>query len=339
MMSKRRYDRLQRYAGFQDSLARWQSACCAIVGLGGLGGGLALHLARLGIVRLILIDRDIVGEENLGHQPLFTEEHARQGLPKAIAASEVLSQVNSEVALEPHIAEANRHGIHELLAPATLLFDGLDNYYTRFLLNDYALSTNTPYFYAGVVRGELSAKAIIPGVTSCLRCVLPESSVAGQVPLCATEGLFPPLLGVANALQLEAANQYLAGNFTVDADVLYGLNISDWRLRQVKLPGPQADCPACGQRRLEYLAGEQGAEAEQVCAPGRAELKLATELDLNNIRAQLSHQQRFDLKHNPYCLVVEEAELRYTLFADGTVVMEGGEPEQLNRFTAEYLGT
>jgi len=265
-----RFSRLFRYAGYKSTLPRWQQACCAVVGLGGLGGGLALALARLGVARLILIDRDIVLRENLGHQALFTEQHAELGLPKAQAAAETLAPVNSAVQLAPHAESLTRHNIAQLLCGVELIFDGLDNYYSRFLLNDYALSTGRPYFYAGVVRGELSARAVIPGVTGCLRCVLPAAPTPGSVPTCAAEGVFPPLLGVANALQLDAANRYLAGQYSVADDVLYSLRPAGLAAAPGALRRPAGQLPGLWPGALRIPVGRVG-ERGQLCLRGRGD--------------------------------------------------------------------
>lgn len=334
-----RFSRLFRYSGFRATLPRWQAACCAVVGLGGLGGGQALQLARLGAARLILIDRDIVSPENLGHQALFTERHAELGLPKAQAAVEQLAQVNSAVALTAYSENLTRQSIAQLLAGAELIFDGLDNYYTRLLLNDYALYTGLPYFYAGVVRGEMSVRAVIPGVTGCLRCLVPEPPAPGSVPTCAAEGVFSPLLGVANALQLDAANRYLAGAFSVADDVLYSLDTADWQLRQVHCGGPRADCPACGQRRYEYLWGELDADAASACSAGESERQLAGGVDLAAAAARLSAAGGFQLRVNRFCISAESGGRRYTIMPSGRIVMSGSEDAaELDRFVATFLG-
>lgn len=336
-MGEARYDRLRRYGGFTATLPRWQELHAAVIGLGGLGGGLVDHLARIGVARLTLIDRDIVCEENLGHQQLFTLAHAETALPKAVAAAEYVAAINPEVETAIHAAELNRHNIAELLHSATLLFDGLDNYYARFLLNDYALRTDTPYFYAGVVRGELSAKAVIPGVTGCLRCLLPSPPAPGEVPTCAAEGVFPPLLGVANALQLDLANKYLAGAFSAVDDALYALNVAGWQLRKLPGGGPRADCPAC-QGRFEFLDGTLDAQARHACHGERVEAELPAVGELAGLAAQLE-RAGFSVRHNRYCAVAERAGLRYTVFSGGRIVLEGAaEPALLNRFIAEYLG-
>lgn len=335
-----RYSRLWRYTGLAGTLTRWQAAACAVVGLGGLGGGLTQQLARLGVKRLVLIDRDVVSEENLGHQVLFTADDAAQALPKAIAAAGVVRAINPAVAVEAHVTELTRHNIREVLADVELIFDGLDNYYARFLLNDFAHAIRAPYFYAGVVRGELSARAIVPGVSGCLRCLLEHPPLPGEAPTCAAQGVFPPLLGVANALQLDSANRYLAGQFTAADDVLTSLTIPDWRWRRVPLGGPRVDCPVCGQGRYEYLNGERDDLARQACSGERIEGALpSAPAELRSIYTTLTAHPELSVRGNTYCVIAERDGLRYTLFASGRLILEGSsDPTELSRFVATYLG-
>ena len=332
-----RYSRLERYGGFSATLPRWRAVSAAVVGLGGLGGGLALHLARLGVRRLVLIDRDLVGEENLGHQALFTEDHAARGLPKARAAAEQLGAVNSGVEYVPHVAEVSRHNLDGLLAGCDLIFDGLDNYYARLVLNDYALARGVPYFYAGVVRGELSARAVVPGVTGCLRCLIDRPPAPGEIPTCAAEGVFPPLLGVANALQLDAANRWLAGGFTAGDDVLYSLRLPGWDVRRLPLGGPRGDCAACA-GRWEYLDGTLDHLAAHACSPGRAGADLGRSVALAAVAGVLEGAG-FAVRANRFCVAAGDGGRRYTVFPDGRISLEGGGPEELNRFIATYLGS
>ena len=337
----RRYERLARYHGLSATLPRWRETSAAVIGLGGLGGGLVGHLARLGVAKLVLIDRDAVSPENLGHQPLFTADDARQGIPKALAAQRVARQINPATAVTAQAVELTRRNIAELLDGVSLLFDGLDNYYARLLLNDYAHRAHIPYFYAGVVRGQLSARAVVPGVTGCLRCLVDRPPPAGSAPTCAAEGVFPPLLAVANALQLDAANRYLAGMYTPQDDVLFSLDTDSWRLVKTSLGGWRSDCPVCGQSRFEYLDGTLDALARGACAEGRVEASLASGgIDLEAAWRLLDAAGGFTLRRNNYCLVAETSGMRYTLFASGRVVLEGSsDPADLNRFIVTCLGS
>jgi molybdopterin-synthase adenylyltransferase len=335
-----RYSRLWRYSGLADTLQGWQAVVCAVIGLGGLGGGLTQQLARLGVKRLVLIDRDVVSAENLSHQALFTADDATQALPKAIAAAAAVRAINPAVEPIAHVAELTRHNILELLAGVELIFDGLDNYYARFLLNDFADAFDVPYFYAGVVGGELSARAIVPGASGCLRCMLERPPQPGEAPTCAAQGLFPPLLGIANALQLDAANRFLDGSFTADDDVLTTLSLPDWRWRRTPMGGPRANCPVCGHGRHEYLDGSRDDLARQACSDGRVEGMLPSPpAELRSIHGMLAAHSELSVRGNSYCVIAERDGLRYTLFASGKLILEGSsDPAKLSRFAATYLG-
>jgi adenylyltransferase/sulfurtransferase len=242
--------------------------------------------------------------------------------------------------VEAHVASLDRRNVRELLFGCELVFDGLDCYATRFLLNDFSLARGTPYLYAGVVRGEMSAHAVVPGVTGCLRCLLDAPPAPGEAPICAAEGVFPPLLGLANLLQLDAAQRILASTFTATDDALYSFRMDDLQLRRTLLSGPSADCPACA-GRYGYLDGVLGDSAAGVCAPDRVELVLSgAALSLERAEMLLRAAGGFELKRNPWCLIAQAAEgLRYTIFASGRLVLGGsGDPLALERFAATYLG-
>lgn len=337
MQSEPRYSRLSRYAPLGSVLPRWQQGHCAIIGLGGLGGGLAMQLARFGVRKLTLIDRDTVGFENLGHQSLFTTAHADAALPKVQAAAEVLAAINPAVELDPQFTELDRRNIAALCEGVDLLFDGLDSYFTRYIVNDHALQSGTPWLSAGVVRGEMSARAVVPGVTGCMRCLLPDPPAPGTVPTCSSEGVFGPLLSVANAIQLEQAGRILAGEFTVDDDAMYSLVLPDWRIHRLKLNGPSATCPACG-GNYEFLGGSFDRQAAAACSEGRFELDLGSAIDTDSLAARLSAESGWEAHLNRWCLVADHGEERYTVFPSGKLVLSGGDQSRLNAFASEWLG-
>lgn len=331
-----RYSRLARYAPLGQALAHWQRATVAIAGLGGLGGSLALQLARFGTRRLLLIDRDVAGPENLGHQATITEQAVIERWPKAEAAAAAVRAVNSAVDVVPHCASLSYRSAADLLAGADIILDGLDNYSARFLLNDYALAAGVPYVYAGVVEGSLSVKAIVPGTASCLRCLLPQPPAPGEVPTCAQAGLFAPLLGVANAIQLELAGRILAGGFTADDDAVYSLKLPRWDIRRLPV-AKRNGCPACN-GSFEFLSGLRGGGADLACAPGSAEVQLDSPLALDAVQKRLPAGE-FTVTRNAFCLVAEKAGAVFTMFPSGRVVLNGSsDPVELNRFVGTYLG-
>ena len=135
-------------AAGQERLSR---AHAALIGAGALGSTIADLLVRAGIGRLTLIDRDYVELHNLQRQTLYTEDDVRDHTPKAMAAAERLSTINSSVEIRPVVADVNSLSIEQLTEGADFLVDGTDNFETRYLINDLAVKTESSM---GIRRGD-----------------------------------------------------------------------------------------------------------------------------------------------------------------------------------------
>src|SRR6201987_4371222 len=128
-----RYSRQVLYPGIGvEGQQKLGAAHVSIVGCGATGAAAASLLARAGVGKLTLIDRDFVEESNLQRQVLFDEADARDCLPKAEAARRKIALFNSDVAVDPHVADLTPGNIHELLAGAELILDATDNFETRY---------------------------------------------------------------------------------------------------------------------------------------------------------------------------------------------------------------
>ncbi|MBI5083990.1 MAG: ThiF family adenylyltransferase, partial [Acidobacteria bacterium] len=107
----------------------------AVVGCGALGAFQAGALARAGIGRILLIDRDFVETSNLQRQWLYEESDAQNALPKAVAAARAVARINSSIRVEPLVEDFTPANIADLLEGAAIILDGTDNFETRYLLN------------------------------------------------------------------------------------------------------------------------------------------------------------------------------------------------------------
>src|SRR3954468_5726057 len=184
-----RYSRQVRFAPLgEEGQARISGATVAIVGCGALGTVQAEAMARAGVGRLRIIDRDFVEPSNLQRQFLFDEADAAESLPKAAAAARRLARVNSEVTVEAMVADLTAANVEELLENIDLILDGTDNFETRFLINDAAVDRGIPWVYGAAVGSYGIKLAIVPGRTACFRCVYPEPPQGAQ-PTCETEGV------------------------------------------------------------------------------------------------------------------------------------------------------
>ena len=146
-----------------------------IVGVGATGAATASLLARAGVGRLTLIDRDFVEPSNLQRQMLFDEADARASLPKAEAARLHLTRINSSIHVTAHIADLVPANAPTLLA-ADLVLDCTDNFETRYLINDLCVRDHRPWIYAAAV-----------GAYAATMNILPQPAVSTDEPLSSTE--------------------------------------------------------------------------------------------------------------------------------------------------------
>ena len=141
----------------------------AIVGCGALGSFQAGAMARAGVGHLLLIDRDYVELNNLQRQWLYEESDAEENLPKAVAAARALGRINSCIQVDPVVADLTPSNADDLLGGFDLILDGTDNFETRFLINDYAVSRRIPWIYGAALGSYGISMAVVPGATACLK--------------------------------------------------------------------------------------------------------------------------------------------------------------------------
>ena len=143
----------------QDKLSK---STVVIIGIGALGTTLLDILARAGIGKIRIIDRDIVELNNLQRQTLFNEEDL--GKPKVIAAKEKILSINSDINIEGHLMDLDFDNVE--LLKSDLILDCTDNIYTRFLINEYSKKNNIPWIYASVI----GSKGMTINITSSALC-------------------------------------------------------------------------------------------------------------------------------------------------------------------------
>jgi adenylyltransferase/sulfurtransferase len=145
-----RYSRQVLFPGVGvEGQRRLGASRVAIVGCGATGSVLASLLARAGAGTIRIIDRDYVEPSNLQRQSLFDEADAAESLPKAIAAARKIAAFNSQIVVEPHVADLTPANIASLLSGVQLILDGTDNFETRYLINDFAVKNSLPWIYTG----------------------------------------------------------------------------------------------------------------------------------------------------------------------------------------------
>jgi molybdopterin-synthase adenylyltransferase len=159
-----RYHRQMLLPGIGETGQQRLRDCTALlVGCGALGTVIADALTRAGIGRLVIVDRDVVEITNLQRQVLFDERDVEACTPKALAAKAKLQSINRGVAVDAHVDDFNGANAARYVEGVDLILDGLDNFETRYLLNDLAVSRRLPYVYGGAVGTTGMSMTVLPG--------------------------------------------------------------------------------------------------------------------------------------------------------------------------------
>jgi adenylyltransferase/sulfurtransferase len=335
---RERYSRQILFSGIgEEGQERLRAARVAVVGCGALGSFHAAALARAGVGTLVLIDRDYVETSNLQRQWLYEEADAAEGLPKAIAAQRALSRINSGVVVEAHVADLTASNIDDLLAGAALILDGTDNFETRYLINDYAVREGIPWVYGAAVGSYGLTMPVVPGATSCLKCIYPEPP-SGVQPTCETAGVLNAVTAVVAALQVGAALKILTGHAGDVARRITTIDVWSGVVRQIEQPAPGAACPACGERRFPHL---DVARRVPISLCGRNAVQIHERerpLDLEALRAQLAPLGQ--VRANEFALRFFVPPYEMTIFPDGRAIIKGTTDAGLARsLYSRYVGS
>lgn len=337
-----RYRRQMRYAPLgAEGQRKLLDSRVLICGSGALGCVIADTLVRAGVGFVRLVDRDFVELDNLHRQMLFSEQDADKGLPKAVAAVSRLGQVNSQVTVEPVVADLCATNIRSLADDVDLIVDGTDNFETRYLLNDYAVASGKPWIFAGCVGTEGQMLAIVPGETPCLSCILPEPPPATAQPTCETSGVLAPIVNIIASLQAMEAIKLLSGNREQVNPAMTLFDLWNNQIRTIGVAASRnADCPTCGRREFPWLQGQRGSAVTRLC--GRNSVQISPQagehVDLQVLAARLRPVGKVTV--NPFLLRLAVEDYVITLFADGRAIVGGtDDPAQAKTVLARYVGS
>jgi molybdopterin-synthase adenylyltransferase len=321
-MTPRDYDRYSRQILFREigpaGQQRLLDARVVVVGCGALGSFQVGALARAGIGYLRVIDRDYVELSNLQRQWLFDECDVQQSLPKSIAAGRKIATINPDIHVDPIVADVTASNIEDLLNGMSLILDGSDNFETRYLINDYAVSHGLPWIYGAAVGSYGITMPVIPYQTACLRCIYPDPP-AGAQPTCETEGVLGCITALIASLQVSEAMKLLCG--TAPTRKITSVDVWSGEIRQVEQPGPQENCPACGRRHFSYLNGEHRAPVS-LCGRNAVQIhERERPLNLRDLAARLAPLG--SVRANEFALRFETPPYLLTIFPDGRAIVKG----------------
>ena len=328
----------------EEGQARLSQSRVLLCGCGALGTVLAETLVRAGVGFIRLVDRDFVEITNLQRQVLFDEQDLASQLPKAVAATRKLNLINSQVVVEPHVADVASGNVLELAQGVDLILDGTDNFETRFLLNDVALELGIPWVYGGCIGSHGQVLPIFPGETACLRCLMEDVPGPGTTETCDTAGILGPTVNMIASLQAVQALKILAGRKDQVEASLHILDVWEGTLRKMSVKNlrDQGHCPACHQGERAWLHGNRASQTTVLC--GRNAVQVSPHEKRAISLPELAEKLRASgqVTVNPFLirLVVPGGDYELTIFSDARAIIKGtDDPAAAKSLYARYVGS
>lgn len=218
-----------------------------VIGAGGLGCAAAFYLAAAGVGVLGLVDWDLVELSNLQRQILHVTPDI--GREKVKSAKEKLNRLNPEVEIRTYPVHLVEENAAEILAPYDFIVDGSDNFTTKFLVNDTAVSLGKAFSHAGIVRFQGQTMTVMPGTSACYRCLFEAPPPPGEILSCQQAGILGSVAGTLGAIQATEAIKFFVGmeeELLVNRLLIYDAKTVKFRTIEVRR---NANCRTCGEKK------------------------------------------------------------------------------------------
>jgi molybdopterin-synthase adenylyltransferase len=333
-----RYSRQMLFRPIGDEGQRKLStARIAIVGCGATGSAMISLLSRAGVGTLRIIDRDYVELSNLQRQVLFDEADATESLPKAIAAARKIKAFNSEIVVEPHAADLTPANVDGLLSDVELILDGTDNFETRYLINDFAVSKKLPWIYVAAVASYAVTMTVLPGETACLACIFPDFP-RGMVETCDTSGILNSAVNFVASIASTEAIKLLVGARDSVRRTLLSYDVWSNDFAEINTDKLRPGCRACEQHDFGHLSGE-GRPHITLCGRNSVQIhERQRPLDFDELTRRLTPHGT--VRHSEFILKFWHDPYELTLFPDGRTIVKGTTDTGIARsLYARYIGS
>ncbi len=308
-----------------------RESAVAIVGLGALGSVSAELLARAGIGKLVLIDRDIVELSNLQRQSLFDENDI--GKAKALQAKKRLEKINSDVKIDFVIDDLNFENIEEILygkEKIGLILDCTDNLETRFLINDFCIKNKVPFIYSSAVGSKGYVFNVMPGKNSaCLRCFLKEA----VLDTCETAGVLNTITHLISSIQANEAIKIILNKKNIEQNLLF---LDAWENELTKIKANKnKNCVCCVKNNFEYLEGKKQSKAIKLCGNNiwQIKAKAMDKKQFNGLKNKLRKIGR--VADFGYCINFDN---KLTIFGNGRALVKARDEKGAKSLYARFVG-
>jgi molybdopterin/thiamine biosynthesis adenylyltransferase len=294
----------------------------AIIGLGGLGTVSSLYLALAGVGHLRLVDQDTVELGNLHRQVLYSMDDL--DYPKVEASAKRLERVNPLVKTEPIPENVNTNNVKKILSGMDCVVDGLDNMYTRYLVNRACAELRIPYVFGAAIGIEGNLSVFDPPKTPCLECVFPNIENSHLL-TCEVRGVLGPTPGIIGTMQAMETVKVLTGMGTTLKGKLMICDFSDMYFTTINI-SKRLNCPAC-----QHTVGSAGRKEKLVWLCGRKTANINPEgpwrISFNEACESIKRLFKVRMK-SQFAIVFDYESFEISLFNGGRMLIKNVDDEK-----------
>ncbi len=244
-------DQLERYSrhiilndvGVEGQM-KISKAKVLVIGAGGLGSPALLYLAAAGVGTIGIADGDVVDLSNLQRQVIHATPDV--GTPKIVSAQQKINNLNPDVNVVTYDEMLTAQNIKGIIEQYDFVIDGTDNFPAKFLVNDACIFSGIPFSHAGILKFFGQTITILPGVSTCYRCIFHEPPPLNVVPSCAQAGVIGVIAGVLGTLQATEAIKFILEKGDLITNRLLTFDALESRFRDLPIE-KNPECPVCGE--------------------------------------------------------------------------------------------
>ena len=229
----------------EENQKRIQDYAVLIVGVGGLGSVSSTLLARAGVGRIGIVDKDVVSCSDLQRQILYASPDA--GQKKVAVAKKRLNEINPQVSIEAYDDMLNEANADQILKNYSMVIDGSDNLETRYLINQNCAENDIPFIYGAVDRFDGQVSVFLKDNGPCYACLFPEDKTSTKTTQRPDVHVFSPLVLMVGALQANEALKIMAGMPAPLIGELLVVNTLEMRFEKIAL-SRRNECSVCNKQ-------------------------------------------------------------------------------------------
>ena len=206
MSKMTRYEINYKYGGLseaqQEALLKSK---ILVMGVGGLGSGVVMNLAALGVGQIRVVDCEVLSEQDLNRQ--IIHKYKNIGRAKVMSAKEWIQDYNPDIKVEIDKVKINGYNYFAILDGYDIIVDCFENFESKYILNEIAQNNKKILIHGSTQGFGGQVTTFVPGKTGCLCCVIKKPSIFNEEPVCKLS----PVVNVISALQAQEVLKVITG--------------------------------------------------------------------------------------------------------------------------------